>query len=257
MSRGMVMRLAAAGLLLAACCLLGACGRKGPLKPASTSLPTAPADLQLAQKGEDFLLSWALPEKNQDGSPADDLFAFRVYRLVFDAAQGCPSCQDPDEVVAEILLRRPEPAVRLGKRLYWRDQLVAPGTGHAYLVVPVTIGGYEGGAAGIHRVRVVAPAAPGSPLAAAADGAIRLDWTPPGELPAGARLLGYNIYRRAPETPYTPVPLNRQPLAEPYLVDRVGEGGGVALYRVTAVAENGGLIVESAPSAEVGITPGR
>lgn len=249
-----MMRLVAAGLVLAACCLLGACGRKGPLKPASTSLPAAPGDVQLAQQGEDFLLSWALPEKNQDGSPADDLFAFRIYRLVFDAAKGCPSCQDPDEVVAEILLRHPAPAVRLGKRFYWRDQLVAAGTGHAYLVVPVTIGGYEGSAAGIHRVRADAPPAPGTPVAAAADGTARLDWAPAGALPAGSRLLGYNIYRRAPDTAFTPVPLNRQPLAEPYLADRVGEGGGEALYRVTAVAESGGLTVESAPTAEVAVS---
>ncbi len=48
--------------------------------------------------------------------------------MIYDAAEGCPTCRDPEQLVATIELRRPEPAVRVGKRLYWRDAGVAPGS---------------------------------------------------------------------------------------------------------------------------------
>jgi predicted small lipoprotein YifL len=235
--------------------MLAACGRKGPVRPRLASLPAAPTEVSIAQQGDDFIVSWRIPERNQDGAPAEDLFAFHIYRMVYAAADGCPTCRDPEELVATITLNHPEPAVRIGKHLYWRDQLVAPGTGHAYLIVPVTLGGYEGNAAGTHRAWQEPPPSPVDLQAESGDQQVRLTWTAPAALPAGQLLLGYNIYRRPATGTFLPMPLNADPLREPRLTDRAGEGGREAVYRVTTLVRSGEQLVESHPSAEAAATP--
>lgn len=249
------LRLTTLALLFLALAALPACGKKGPVRPRLAALPAAPAEVQVAQQGEDFLLSWTSPERNRDGAPAEDLFGFHIYRLVYVAADGCPTCRDPDELVATIVLTRPEPAVRLGKRLYWRDAAVAPGTGHAYLVVPVTIGGYEGDSAGTYLAWLAPPPAPLELHAEAGDRQVRLTWTPPASLPDGQQLLGYNIYRRSADGVFPPIALNAEPLREPRLTDLVGEAGREAAYRVTTVVRSGEQLLESAPSPETTVTP--
>lgn len=235
---------------------VAACGRKGPVRPPLASYPAAPAELRVDQQGDDFIVSWAIPDRNQDGAPAEDLTGFRIYRMIYPAAEGCPTCRDPDELVATVELRRPEPAVRLGKRLYWRDQAPVPGDGHAYLVVPVGSGRHEGNGAAAHRVWAPPPPAPTGLRAETGEHGIRLHWTPAAELPAGQTLLGYNLYRRPIDRGFPPVPLNAAPLREPGLVDAIGEAGRAAAYRVTTVVRGGELQVESAPSAEAAATPG-
>jgi hypothetical protein len=233
---------------------LAACGKKAPVQPRLASLPAAPAELQIAQQGEEFLLAWALPERNQDGTAVDDLIGFHVYRMTYDAAEGCPTCRDPEELVAAIQLTRPEPAVRFGRHLYWRDIAPAPGTGHAYLVVPVTTGGHEGASAGAYRIWLQPPPAPTALRAEAGDRQVRLSWSPPATLPQGQILLGYNLYRRQAAGGYAPMALNAEPLREPRLIDFVGEAGRDAGYRVTSLVRSGDLLLESAPSDEALVT---
>ena len=248
-------RLARLALLLLTIAILAACGRKGPVQPRLAALPAAPVDVRIVQQGDDFLVSWTIPELNQDGAPAEDLLGFHVYRLIYPAADGCPTCRDPEELVAAIDLRHPEPAVRLGKRLYWHDAAVAPGTGHAYLIVPVTIGGREGAGASLFRAWQAPPPPPATLLAEAGDRQVRLSWTPPAALPAGQLLLGYNLYRRPAAGTFAPVALNAEPLREPRLTDLVGEAGREAVYRVTTLVRSGDLLLESAPSPEAAATP--
>lgn len=245
--------LIAIGILLVA--VLAACGRKGPVRPRLATFPAAPSDLQVAQQGEDFLISWMIPELNQDGTPVEDLRGFHVYRMIYPAADGCPTCRDPEELVAAIALSRPAPAMRVGKRLYWRDAAVAPGTGHAYLVVPVTVGDHEGPGAGAHRVWQESPPAPSALQAEAGERQVSLAWTPPSALPDGQVLLGYNLYRRPASGTYPPVALNGEPLSDPRLTDFVGEAGREAFYRVTTLVRSGDRQLESVPCAEVAATP--
>ena len=237
--------------------ILAACGKKGPVRPQQAALPVAPTELRIAQQGEDFLLSWTIPARNEDGMPAEDLAGFHVYRLIYNAADGCPTCRDPEELVAVLALAHPDPAVRLGKRIYWRDETVVPGTGHAYLVVPVTVGGHEGNGAGTYRAWLRPPPAPSALQAEAGDRQVRLTWTPPPALPDGQQLLGYNLYRRPPIGAFPPVALNAEPLRELLLTDLAGEAGRAAVYRVTTLVRSGELLVESAPSPEVTVAPQR
>ena len=248
-------RVVVIAVLLVTAASLTACGRKGPVQPRLAALPAAPAELRIAQQGNDFVVSWTLPERNQDGAPAEDLAGFHVYRMIYNAADGCPTCRDPEELVAALELRRPEPAVRLGKRLYWRDEAIAPGTGHAYLVVPVTVGGHEGAGAGQFRAWQAPPPAPAALQAEAGDRQVRLSWTPPATLPQGQLLLGYNLYRRSATGAFPPVALNGEPLREPLLTDLVGEAGREAVYRVTTLVRSDDQLLESAPSPEAAATP--
>lgn len=242
-------------VLLLAIAGLAACGRKGPVRPALTSLPMAPTQFTIAQQGEDFLLAWTSPGKNQDGGAAEDLNGFRVYRLVYNAADGCPTCRDPDQRVADLHLLRPEPAVRIDKRFYWRDAAVAPGTGHSYLVVPVTLGRLEGEGVAAFRSYQQPPPAPATLTAEAGDRQVRLEWAPPASIPSGTQLLGYNLYRRPEPGSYPPVPLNAEPRREPRLVDLAVEGERALAYRVTTVVRSGDQLLESAPSPEALVTP--
>jgi len=230
---------------------LAACGKKGPVRPQLAALPAAPEEVLIAQQGDDFLVSWTIPARNEDGQEADDLLGFHVYRLIYNAADGCPTCRDPDELVAAIVLNHPDPAVRLGKRLFWRDEGVVPGTGHAYLVVPVTVGGHEGQGAGSFRAWQLPPPAPTALQAEAGNRQVRLTWTPPDQLPEGQQLVGYNIYRRPASGTFPPVALNTELLREPRLIDLAGEAGREAVYRVTTLVRSAGILLESAPSAEV------
>lgn len=254
-SSSRISRLAFLAIVALLAATLSACGKKGPVLPQLASLPAAPAELRIAQQGEDFILTWPIPERNQDGAPAEDLVGFHVYRMIYNAAEGCPTCRDPEELVAAIKLVRPEPAVRFDKHLCWRDVAPAPGTGHAYLVVPVTIGGHEGAGAGAYRAWLQPPPAPTALQAEAGNRQVRLSWTPPPALPEGQLLLGYNLYRRHAAAAYAPVALNAEPLREPRLIDFVGEAGREAVYRVTTLVRSGDHLLESAPSAEVAVTP--
>lgn len=241
--------------LLMGIAALTACGKKGPVRPRLAVLPAAPTEAYIAQQGDDFQLSWRIPEMNQDGTAAEDLRGFNIYRLIYLAADGCPTCRDPEELVAAIDLIRPEPAVRLGKRIYWRDPAVAPGTGHAYLVVPVTIGGQEGAGIGIYRPWEVPPPPPLELRAIADIGQVRLNWNPPPVLPDGQELLGYNLYRRATGQPFPPIALNTAPLSETQLSDFAAPAGREVGYRLTTVVRKGDQVLESVPSTEVTATP--
>ncbi|NJC88311.1 MAG: hypothetical protein FIB02_07235 [Desulfuromonas sp.] len=249
-----LLRLTTLALFVLTLAGLAACGKKGPVRPHLDTLPEAPAGVQITQQGDDFIVSWAVTENHQDGSPVEDLLGFHVYRMVYNAAEGCPTCRDPEELVAAIELRRPEPAVRLGKRIYWRDTAVAAGTGHAYLIVPVTVSGQEGAGAGAFRAWQAPPPAPAELQAEAGDRQVRLHWAPPSSLPDGQLLLGYKLYRRTAAGAFAPVALNTELLREPRLTDFVGEAGREAVYRVTTVVRSGDQLLESAPSPEAAAT---
>lgn len=249
-SRGVVLV-----VLFVTVAVLAACGRKGPVRLPLATLPAAPTQFVIDQQGDDFLLSWTIPMHNQDGAAADDLNGFRVYRLVYNAADGCPTCRDPDQLVAELNLMRPEPAVRIDKRFYWRDAAVAPGTGHAYRVVPVTVGRQEGDSAAAFRSYQTPPPTPATLNAEAGDRQVSLTWTAPAIIPPGTQLVGYNLYRRPEGGSYPPIPLNAEPRREPRLVDLAVAGGRALTYRVTTVVRSGDQLLESAPSPEALVTP--
>lgn len=231
-----------------------ACGKKGPVRPKLATLPVAPQEVTLLQQGNLFVLSWDIPTVNQDGGPAEDLSGFRIKRLTYDAAEGCPTCRDPKEEVAEIDLQYPSPAQRIGKKLYWRDLDIRPDSGYRYAIVPVTIGRQEGPSATIHLAAQQPPPAPTNLQVEAGDARVHVKWVAPA-LTEELELVGYNLYRRQAKRPFPIVPVNARPLEKTQLLDRGLDNGRAYEYRVSALVRVGDRLVESMTGPGALVTP--
>lgn len=234
--------------------MTAACGKKGPVRPKLATLPAAPAEVTLQQQGPLFLLGWTIPSANQDGSKVQDLTGFRIKRLNYDAEQGCPTCREPQDQVAELDLQSPSPGQRVNKRMYWRDLDIQPGMGYRYAIVPLIVGGEEGPAATIHLATVSPPPPPTTLRAEAGDAQVSLEWQAPA-LAAGVELIGYNLYRSQANRPFPVVPVNSEPLSETRLLDRGLDSGRTYQYRVSALIRIGDQILESAASPMASASP--
>lgn len=251
LSTSRIIRLALPILLIL---LLTGCGKKGPVQSLSAVPPEAPRNLQIQQQGTSFLLSWQAPTINQDGSPADDLGGFQVFRIDYPADDGCPTCRDPQQLVANISLKNPSAVQQVKQRFYWRDQQLAIDNGYAYHVVAVTTGGRAGAAAAAHQVCLVPPAAPEQLQAAVEPGHVVLTWQATGSLPSGAKQTGYNLYRRPADGSAPLVPVNAKPLKETSLTDRSLEASRAYTYQVSSLVRIDNQRVESPLSDAVQVT---
>ncbi|MBW2451113.1 MAG: fibronectin type III domain-containing protein [Deltaproteobacteria bacterium] len=240
-----------ASLVLA---VLAGCGRKGPIKPKLLSLPAAPEAVSLLQQGETLLLSWTLPSKNQDGSAAEDLVGFRIRRYVYPADEHCPTCREPQETMVNMDIDYPDPGLRIGKRLHWRDTAVERGYGYRYAITPVTLGRNSGETAYAHQILYEPPPEPVGLQAEPGDQTVKLTWQQP-PLPDSMTLVGYNLYRRESGQFFLPVPLNSEPLSQTALADRGLLNGQAYEYRVSVVVEFNDRQLESLGSQSVLITP--
>lgn len=234
---------------------LGACGKKGPVRPLAEISPAAPPAFDAVQAGENVQLSWELPRVNQDGSPLDDLVGFRLFRLSFAPADPCPECrEDSAALVAELDLDYLPAASRVGAQLFWFDSRAAIGGGYLYRIVPVNRKGRPGAPARAQLILVAPPAPPGQPEALGHDRLVRLRWEPITPAP-GSRLLGYRLYRRSGEAPFAPLPLNAEPLQSTTFEDFTVENGQEYRYALRVLIEQNGRPVLSLRSAEVSVTP--
>ncbi len=246
-----------ASLIVLGCLLSGlllGCGKKGPVRPKLATVPEAPREVTLEQQGRLLILGWSLPVRNLDGSTVEDLVGFRIRRLAYDSQEGCPTCRDPQEVVAEIDLRYPDPAQRFGSRFYWRDSDIRQDMGYRYAVTAETIGDLEGPAALVHRSVIPPPPAPVGLQVVPGDAQIALEWGAPGLAP-GQKLLGYNLYRRDARRPFPVIPVNAKPLETTHLVDRGLDNNRTYEYRVSGLVQVGDQVVESMATPGVLATP--
>jgi predicted small lipoprotein YifL len=234
--------------------MLTACGKKGPVRPKLDTLPEAPREVTLRQQGNLFILGWKISSKNQDGSKVEDLIGFRIRRLTYDAAEGCPTCRDPQEEVAELELQYPAPGQRIGSWFYWRDLDIRIDSGYRYAIVPLTIGNQEGPSATIHLAAQQAPPSPTALQVEAGSEQVSVQWTAPA-LSAEMKLIGYNLYRRQAKRPFPIVPVNVEPLQETNLLDRGLDNGRAYEYRVSALVQIGDQLLESMASPGALITP--
>lgn len=240
-------------LLLVITSVVTACGNKGPVRPKLLPLPAAPVALAVEQRGDDFLLSWGIPQRNQDGSPLTDLQGFRIERMSYQPGEDCPDCREEFRPAAEIDLEYLRHASRLGDRLFWWDIDPAPGQGYRYRVLPVTRRGQLGAPAKGLRLFVPPPPPPTEVTAAGQDRLVRLSWQAPAE-PA-AEIVGYNVYRRGPGDPPPLQPANGRPVAATSFDDFGLKNGQTYLYTVATVIQIRGVAAESAPTAEIEARP--
>lgn len=230
------------------------CGKKGPVRPKLTTLTSAPEELTLQQQGNIFVLGWTIPSAGLIGGGEEDVTGFRIRRMTYDAAEDCPTCRDPQEVMAELDIMSPAPGQRIGNRMYWRDMDILSGIGYRYAVIPMILGGQEGPTATIHLAAQKPPPSPTDLQAEAGDARAVVKWTAP-LLPEGQQLVGYNIYRRQAQQPFPIVPVNAKPLQITRLVDRGLDNGRTYEYRVSALVRSGDQLLESMATPGALVTP--
>ncbi|HYX20842.1 MAG TPA: hypothetical protein VFA98_08360 [Thermoanaerobaculia bacterium] len=73
------------GVFLASCLLALACGKKGDPEPPLPRGPNAIKNLTVEQEGDDAVLTFAFPDRLQNGAPLTDLFEIDVLRVVSPA----------------------------------------------------------------------------------------------------------------------------------------------------------------------------
>lgn len=242
-------------LILLACLALAACGFKGRPLPLQQPLPEAPANFQALQRGENMLLSWAIPEKNQDETQLTDLAGFNLYRMIYDPREACPECLDRSLLVQSIDLDYLVDAQRVDQRIFVIDQGIRPGKGYFYRVTARTAAGLQGASAEIRRESAPAPEAPRGLSATGLDRLARLEWQAVVPSSSAETLLGYRLYRGEANGRIGPVPVNSELLTTTRYDDFGVENRRTYRYQVRSVIKRADLILESRPSAIASTTP--
>ena len=236
--------------------LISACGHKGPVLPLGEKLPVAPNELAALQRGHAYLLSWDIPQINQDGSTLDNLIGFDILRMDFDSATPCATCRDTSRQVGYVDLEYLQDASRTGDRFFVMDRGVESQRAYRYHVVAVNNDKRRGERATLDVSAVEPPAPPGDLKATGLDRLVRLDWSSTVEpLPEGATLTGYLVFRTEADTPFPLQPLTPKPSLDTRYED-LGVANDILLrYAVRSVVLQHGQQVESVLSEPVSITP--
>ena len=234
---------------------LSGCGVKGDLVPKGKPLPAAPGVATVQQQGNDILLSWAIPTANQDGSPLVDLQQFIIYRLPYVPGDYCSECRDPDTDHVRIHLDRPEPAIRVGDRLYLRDTDLPLDEGYRYRIIPLNSFDDRGAEAVAHRVLIEPPQPPISPNIIPHDRSLRLQWEIEKDQNEKIEQLGVNIYRTTDDKPFSPRPINSQPITGQKHDDFNLDNQQLYRYALRSVIKINSQIIESAFSETITATP--
>ena len=233
--------------------LLNGCGRKGPLQPLHEERPQPIQNARLLQRGDSFQLQWQLPKQNQAGARAE-IDAVEVERLIASADAYCAECSDPWPRVARITPRSPAPARQVRQLFLLSDAGGASGLNVYYRLRVQNLQGYFGPALTLQQSARAPLPAPTNLSVASRDRSVELNWQA-AEIPPGATLLGYQVYRRLADQPYSPLPTNLKPLQTTRFSDLGLENGLVYSYRVRSLFDFSGEQVESLPGTEVSATP--
>ena len=230
--------------------LLSACGRKGSLMPPEALVPAAVQDLNVRQSGEEFRITWSAPAKEQGGRPLRDLSEFKLLRRsITGDGSDCPSCPDSWQLLTTVDLDMPGETGQSGATFSYRDKGLPLGSTSQYRLLAISRSGGVSSPA-ISPVKKLQPlVTPPSLKAAVLPAAIRLEFS---FAPAGkAKLVGFNVYRRANEKTPALLPLNSVPIGQSFWEDRQLEFGHTYRYSAAALVELEGETVESLPSKEV------
>jgi hypothetical protein len=238
-------------LLLLIFFLPAGCGRKGQLIPPEALLPVPIADLQVAQEGGRFRVSWSLPPKPGGGGAHRELAGFRLFkREVLPPDQDCEACADAYRLAKSVDLDYLQDVRRSGDRLLTSDSDIALGTTYQYKVVAVNKDGTVSPDSNRARRRMVTPPAAPRLQAKFTPTEVLLSWEESAP-PANGKLVGYNIFRWRKGAPAALAPLNSTPDLKAGFEDTKVEPRVAYVYVVRTVAAVDGETAESEPSNEV------
>jgi len=230
--------------------LLAGCGKKGALIPPEALVPATVQDLRVQQQGADFRITWQAPTKEQGGRPLRDLAGFRLQRRdVLPDGSDCAACPDAWQLLTAVDLDLPGETRQSGSTFIYLDRALSPGNTSQYKLLALSRSGGSSAAAlsplKKMQTAVVAPAIKAE-LQPSSIG-IAFTFAPP----AGAKLLGFNIYRRLTAVEPLLLPLNGTPIQSAVWEDQQLQFGQSYRYSATALVEIAGESVESLLSTEV------
>jgi len=230
---------------------LAGCGKKGPLVPPEALVPAPIADLRVEQKGEQFLVFWSRPLKEEGGGALKDLAGFRLFRReVLPPGEDCEECATAYRLVVGVDLEYPQGVAVLGNGYLFIDDDLTAGKTYRYKVLSVKKDGTASRTSNLAgRKKVPFPLPPVLKAASNLSGVV-LEWgnVPP---PANGRIEGYNVYRKQSGENICCSPLNGTPVREATYEDKRLEWGKRYDYVVRTVALVEGETVESRPSNEI------
>lgn len=278
------------GLLAVTCVatLGAACGKKGPPLAPLRIAPVAIADLSARRVGDDVVLRFTLPQKNDDGSTPADVAHVEVYAISVSRASDAPAPQtfvDKAELVGRVEVvpeqaamafvepigGTPLPPVRDSQakapisepptaalatpaaKAEAEATPAAPIPVRVYAVAPVSARGRRGALSAPAPVPLESPpSAPAVPVVRYTENRLVVEWL------ESDGVTGYNVYdgqsgdagRAIP-----PLPLNGKPLPEPPFEDARLEFGTERCYRISAIVMVGAMPLEGPPSAAACVTP--
>ncbi len=234
--------------------LLAGCGNKGPIRPFQQKLPGAVKSAKLLQRGVGFQLQWKLPQRNQDGSALSDLDSVNVERLFSTESEFCAECRDPWPLIARVHPDLPAPAQSVGALFLLSDSGAILGQTARYRLQARNRLGDLGQSLILKQDFRQPVAAPTGLSITAYDRSIVLHWQPTA-IPAGAGLVGYQIYRREGDKPFRPLALNLRPIEKVEFSDYGLQNSRTYYYRVRSLFNFAGQMLESLPSVEISARP--
>lgn len=228
-----------------------ACGKKGQLVPPEALVPAAVENLAARQQGEDFVVTWSAPAREQGGRPLRDLAGFQLLLRRFpQGASSCASCPDSWQLLAAVDADKPDNVQRSGNLFIYRDKGLKPDMTNQYRLLALSRSGGISRPATTPEMRLHPVPLPPMVKAVTTPTAIRLELSPQGASPVP---MGYNIYRRLAGTAGEPLPYNKAPVTGPTWEDQGVELGNRYLYSATSLVKADNGLAESLPSPEVEI----
>lgn len=246
-----------AWLLLTALLLnLAACGKKGPVQPLSAASPVAAPVFGAVQMGEGIVLTWQRPSLNQDGTPLAALNGFRIERAHYAPDDPCSECREAEAVlIADLDLDFFPAGGMQDDQLFWTDNRITPGLGYFYRLIAVDRSGRVGQAARLHLTTDIPPEPPADIRAEGHDRLVRLSWSPVASVPPDYELVGYQVYRRTGNAPFSPEPLSSTALRDTHFEDLFVENGKTYHYAVRTLVQKADRQIYSMLSLQISVVP--
>lgn len=237
-------------VLLALCLGLVACGKKDMPVPMGAIHPKSINDLQYIITPNGVELNWTIPTRNVDGSPILALKGFELYKAVIseDSCKGCPiAFESPVFLPMETVSKS-------GQKMFYEDRTLKKGQRYAFEIR--TVKAFMNRSEPSNRVIFTwhPPASPPSqPIAVSMVDGLGLSWSPPLTWTDGTALnlpVFYRVYvQKEDEDGWK---LIKDRLSSPSFIHLEAKTLNKPLrYRITAVSDHNGTLIESAPSPEV------
>jgi hypothetical protein len=230
------------------------CGKKAnPVAPTKV-IPKGVTDLGYQIKGKFLVLSWTIPSQNTDGSPLTDLKGFDLKKGEWATKDFCATCPDRFQETLRIDLKGPEVAgLKItSDQMELTEDNLKPGYTYSYQVLAVTKRETVSEPSKILRVAWDLPLMPPSALELKPHlQGLEISWAPPQALADGSApegLAGYSLYRRTGKGPW--VKVNDKPIEKPVYIDSGLQEGVQYTYRVKALRQIQGTLLESETSEE-------